>query len=67
MTPDDLIAWQAHMGFTQQQAADALGVRLNSYQELRRGQSFRGQPRGIDKRTALACAAIKAGLDPYGG
>lgn len=65
MTPTDLIKWQAHMGFTQQQAADALGVRLNTYQEMRRGESFAGKPRTIDHRTSLACAAIAAGIKPW--
>ena len=53
---------------TQQAAADALGIRLSNYQILERGRKFGidDAPRAIDRRTALACAAIAAGLEPYG-
>jgi hypothetical protein len=60
MTSADLRAWQAHMGYTQQQAADALGINRVSYARLLAGGSV------IDKRTALACAALTAGLLPWG-
>jgi len=63
MTPADLAAWQAQMGFSQREAAAALGVTLPTYQEWRRGTRFRdGAPIDIDRRTALACAALAAGL-----
>lgn len=63
MTPADLAAWQAQMGFSQRQAAEALGVTLPTYQEWRRGARFRdGAPVEIDRRTVLACAALAAGL-----
>ena len=66
MTPADLAAWQVLMGFTQRQAADALGVTLPTYQEWRRGARFRdGAPVEIDRITALACAALAAGLDEW--
>ena len=66
MTPADLAAWQAHMSFTQRQAAAALGVTLPTYQEWRRGARFRdGAPVEIDRTTALACAALAAGLDEW--
>lgn len=67
MTPADLIAWELHMGYTQRSAAEALGVSLPTYQQFRRGARFRdGTPIAIDRRTALACAAISAGLPEWG-
>lgn len=63
MTPTDLRAWQDFMGYTQPQAAGALGMSLSGYQQLRSGFSrTTGKPIKIDQRTALACAAIAAGL-----
>ena len=66
MTPADLAAWQARMGFTQRQAAAALGVALPTYQEWRRGARFRGgAPVEIDRITGLACAALAHGLSEW--
>lgn len=64
MTPDQLKLWRVEtMRLTQQQAADTLGVRLNTYQSWERGQSWTtGKPITIDRRTELACAALAAGL-----
>lgn len=51
------------MGYSQRAAAEALGVRLATYQEWERGARFAdGRPVQIDRRTALACAALAAGL-----
>jgi len=60
MTPDTLRVWQATQNYTQQQAADALGINRASFAKLLDGRS------PIDRRTALACAAISAGLEPAG-
>lgn len=66
MTSADLIAWQAQMGFTQAQAAQALGVSLAAYKDWVRGVSRNsGRPVLIDRRTGLACAALAAGIDEY--
>lgn len=59
MTPTDLRAWQASMGYTYETAAIALGMSRSGYAKLVGGQA------GIDKRTALACAAIAAGLGEW--
>ena len=60
MTPSDLIAWERRLGFTQRQAAAALGIAPKTYQEMRRGEAFdTGLARPIDRRTALACLAIE--------
>ncbi len=67
MTPADLAAWRARMPLTQRQAAAALGITLPTYQRLERGAEWAdGAPVTIDRRTALACAAIAAGLTPWG-
>lgn len=66
MTPDDLAAWRAHMSYSQRDAAAALGVTLATYQRLERGAGWAdGKPIAIDRRTALACAAIASGLDEW--
>lgn len=66
MTPADLLAWREHMGYTHRTAAEALGVTLATYQSWERGKAFStGKPTTIDQRTALACAALAAGLAPW--
>lgn len=66
MTSNDLKAWQAHMHYTQAQAADALGVSLATYKDWLNGVSrTHGKPVTIDKRTGLACAAISANLSEW--
>ena len=65
MTPADLAAWRASLGLSQRAAAAALGVTLATYQALERGRAWGTErPLLIDRRTALACAAIRAGLAP---
>jgi len=67
MTNEELRAWRTAIGITQQAAADALGVTLATFQQWERGTSFAtGKPVKIDRRTSLACAAIRAGLEPEG-
>lgn len=59
MTPADLRAWQAAMDYTYTSAAAALGVGRSSYTRMLAGQT------PIDRRTALACAALMVGLPPW--
>ena len=59
MTPADLRAWQARMGFTYETAAAALGISRSGFAKLLAGDH------PIDKRTALACAALAAGLGEW--
>lgn len=67
MTPADLQYWQARMGLSQRGAAESLGVTLATYQGWLRGIGYdTGKRRDIDKRTALACAALEAGLPALG-
>lgn len=68
MTNDQLAAWRSDLGLSQRAAAEALGVTLPTYQQMERGAYFHGgRPMVIDRRTALACAALRAGLAPEGG
>lgn len=60
MTTAELRAWQAHMGLTQRQAAALLGMSTSGYCKLVYGECL------PDRRMALACAALSAGLDPWG-
>ena len=60
MTPDDLRAWQASQGYTYTTAAQALGMARSNYALMLAGRT------DIDQRTALACAALAAGLQPWG-
>jgi plasmid maintenance system antidote protein VapI len=59
MTPANLKAWQSHMGYTYETAAEALGISRSGFAKLLSGAN------AIDKRTALACAAIAKGIDPW--
>ena len=66
MTPADLSAWRTHMGYTQRKAADALSITLATYQRMERGADWEtGSAVKIDRRTALACAALAAGLEEW--
>ncbi len=66
MTSADLRAWQAHMGYTYDTAAQALGVSRSSYADWVAGRSrTTGKPIKISRLVALACAALAAGLAPY--
>ena len=63
MTPDDLRAWAKRLGYSYDQAAEALGIHRSTWADLVAGQSrTTGKSIVIDKRTALACAAIEAGI-----
>ncbi len=59
MTADDLRAWQAHMGCSYAEACKALGVGSSTYARMLAGVAK------IDLRTALACAALASGLQPW--
>lgn len=59
----DVLAWRERMGWTQEQAAEALGVSRPTYQRLERGQSWQtGEVIELDRRTVLACMALEAGI-----
>lgn len=60
MTPNDLRAWQVHIGYSYAQACAALGVASSTYARMLSSEAK------IDRRTALACAALAAGIEPWG-
>ncbi len=60
MTGNDLKAWRLRMRLRVREACEALGVSTDTYARLER----RAQ---VDRRTALACAAISHGLPPAKG
>lgn len=60
MSPLQLREWQSRLGYTNRQAATALGISLQGYSQLLHGiHRTSGKPLAIDTRTALACAAIE--------
>lgn len=64
MTPGDLRAWQVNQGYTHEEAYTALGVSRAAYLGWLSGKSrATGEPIVMDRRTALACAALAAGVD----
>ncbi len=66
MSSNDLRAWQDQMGLTGLKAADALGVSYATYRDWLSGKSRNKKtvkPVLISRTTALACAALAAGLD----
>lgn len=63
MTPEDMRAWQARMGYTYDTAAAALGVSRGTYADWLAGTSrTTGKPIKISRLVALACAALAAGM-----
>jgi len=66
MTPETFISWRKKMGWTQQEAADALHLSREAI-----GQYETGRRRGTDKpypiphTVGLAMAALAAGLKPW--
>lgn len=66
MTPDDFKAWMASQNLAKPGAARALGVSEATVADWMRGTSrTTGKPVAPDRRTALACAALAAGLDEW--
>ena len=66
MTHADFIAWHQDMGYTYDTGASALGVNRSTYANLMTGvRRDSGTPVVYDRRTALACAALAAGLTPW--
>lgn len=67
MTPQDFQNWRARMGWTQPQAAEALGVTRGAVQNYERGHRPGADPRPVEipKPVALACVALSLGYDGY--
>ena len=59
MTPAKLIQWRENLGWSQTDAADALGISFRAYQYLEAAVTSRGRPiKFIPKLTELACAEL---------
>lgn len=68
MTPEQLKAWRKDMGLIQANAAKALGLSKDTIVTYEGGVNRKtGEPVVIPRVVALACAAVRAGLDPEGG
>jgi len=66
MTPDEFKAWRKEMGFTQKEAATALGITNWAIENYERGtRRDDGRPVVIPRAVALACKAIFYGLEPW--
>lgn len=64
----EILAWRKSIGLSQRKAAAALGMTLKNYQILEWGHNAeRGIPVVMTKRIALACAAIREGVEPLPG
>jgi len=67
MTPEQFKSWRDEMGFTQAEAAEALGVSKGTVRNYEIGARREdGRAVVIPKTVALACAAVSAGLRPVG-
>lgn len=68
MTADDFKAWRKEMGFTQVQAAEALGISRPSVELYELGvRRDNGKAVVIPLTVALACKALFHRLEPWGG
>lgn len=61
MTSADLRAWQAHMGFTYEQAAASLGLSRTGFSKYASLKYEGDIPRWLE----LGCAAVAAGLHTW--
>ena len=60
MTSEQLRDWQRRMGYTNAEASSALGMSSSGYSQMRRGtHANTGHHLPIERRTALACAALE--------
>jgi transcriptional regulator with XRE-family HTH domain len=68
MSPAEFRAWRKHMGWSQQEAADALDLGKSSVELYERGsRRDDNRPVVIPKTVELACAALALGIRSYSG
>lgn len=66
MTPEEFKSWRKGMGYTQAEAAAALGIGMSSVRLYEHGKRHEdGRPVVIPRTLELACAALAAGIDRY--
>lgn len=66
MTADDFKYWRKEMGFTQQQACEALGISIQTLGNYERGSRYEdGREVIIPLTVALVCSALIGGLKPF--
>lgn len=67
MTPTQFKAWRKRMGWSQQEAADHLGISKISVQNYERGRRAAPDPRPVEipMPVALACSALYHRLEPW--
>ena len=59
MTPAKLIQWRENLGWSQTDAADALGISFRAYRYLEAGVTSRARSlKFVPKLTELACAEL---------
>jgi len=66
LDPKALRAWARRMDFDRASAAEALGMSLSAYGSMLATEKANRAPSAIGLRTAYACAAIEAGIEPIG-
>lgn len=64
MEIEDFLTWMQVMGYDANDAADALGIHRVTIGNYCRGTRHGGRA-GIPLVTALACSALRYGLEPY--
>jgi len=65
MSPASFRAWRKRLGYSQQRAAEALGISKSSVELYERGsRRDDGRPVEIPMTVALACSAVSHGLPP---
>lgn len=60
-----LRAWQSRLQISDRKAAELLGISYGTYTGLIGSRSKGAPPKPLDTRTAYACAALEAGLQPH--
>ncbi len=66
MEPHDFRKWRKHMGFSQKDAADALGLKRRMIQYYEKGERDSEKVQ-IPLAVALACYALTVGVTNYRG
>lgn len=64
MTPDEFKTWRKALGFSQKEAADALGISASSVELYEKGKRRDdGRPVEIPRSIELACQALRTGKE----